>query len=208
MFKVRSSRNERYFHICNRRACENAKILFLLQMGKNKSLPVFVQRIFTAFGCKTQTLATLQRLKLQMHLSIMPERLIVTIAVDRLCNSFFVCNASLAKINVDIKAPLEEAFQYFKLHLAHYTDMYFAKLFIPIDVKLWIFIFKHTEIRQQSVHIQITHRLDTIGKNRLQQWFCRILLKTKSLPCISFSQPFNSANNASFSVIRITIFCP
>ena len=64
VFKVRSSRNERYFHICNRRACENAKILFLLQMGKNKSLPVFVQRIFTAFGCKTQTLATLQRLKL------------------------------------------------------------------------------------------------------------------------------------------------
>ena len=138
----------------------------------------------------------------------MPERLIVTIAVDRLCNSFFVCNASLAKINVYIKAPLENIFQYFKLHLTHYTDMYFAKLFIPIDVKLWIFIFKHTEIRQQSVHIQITHRFDTIGKNRLQKWFCRILLKTKSLPCIGFSQPFNSANNASFSLIRITIFCP
>ena len=59
MFQMSPSGDQGDLHICNFRSCKDAQMMFLLQMGKDQSLPVPVQNILAAVRGKNQPCSSL-----------------------------------------------------------------------------------------------------------------------------------------------------
>ena len=90
VFFMGAPRFERNFYIGYRCADKRSDMRFFLQMRQYKSLPVSVKDILAAVAAKFKTFAARQRLKQQMHLRIVAQRLIVTYALNRGGNRFLI----------------------------------------------------------------------------------------------------------------------
>ena len=60
------------------------------KMRQDKPLPVARKLTFRHITCKVQTTAAFGRLKNQMHLAVMPKRLVMTHALDGIGDGFAV----------------------------------------------------------------------------------------------------------------------
>ena len=94
-------------------------MFFLLQVGEDQSLPVFIQHILAAGGVKDKPASRFSRLQQQMHLRIMAQRFKMSDALHWFFNGFLVYNVSGSEFHRHLEALLDQIFQDFNLHLSH-----------------------------------------------------------------------------------------
>ena len=138
------ARGKRNLHIRNRSARQNPRMLFFFQMCQNQTLPVLSQNILAAVCIENESAACFARLHQQMHFRIMPQRFIMSNALDSRLNRFFIKDAAFIKFDKNAETLLHELFQYLYLHFAHQLYVHLTKLFFPDDVKLRLLFFKLT----------------------------------------------------------------
>ena len=104
-----SACGESYLHIGDRRASQHAKMGFLAQMHENEPLPVAVEVVLTDLCSENKTFATLERLKNEMYLGIVAQRLIMANALDCVFDGLFIHNLAGADADIKVKAFFYDA---------------------------------------------------------------------------------------------------
>ena len=135
MLDVGASGDECDVHIGQRRAGQHAEMRLLREVRQNKPLPVEVEFIGRAGRCERDAAPPLARLHEQMHLGVMPQRLEMTDADDRLRDGLPVDDAALVKGHAHTEARLDQLGQYLELHLTHQLQVDLTQLFVPDDTQ-------------------------------------------------------------------------
>ena len=84
------TRNKGYFCVGQCRADKRSSVILFVKIGKNKPLPVEVEKVFGESCVKDQTRALGLRLKQKLNLGIMAKRFKMSYANCLICNLFFV----------------------------------------------------------------------------------------------------------------------
>ena len=184
MFKMGTSRNKSYLHICYRRSGKNTCMCLFIQMSHNQSLPVFIKNLFSTVCFKHKSASLFTRFKQQMYFSIMPEWLIMADTLNRSSNSFLVRNISMDKFNIHMESLQHKCFDNIKLHLTHDLNVYFLKLFIPDNMKFRFLCFQSPERSNRLMYICFRRQFRFICKYRFKKRRRRIGFISQALSCI------------------------
>ena len=140
MLYVRAPRGEREAYIRHRRAGQYADVLLLGKMREDEPLPAAVKLVLRAAARKLYPAAARQRLKQQMHLGIVAQRLEMPDALDRVLYRLAVHDAPGVERDVRVEALFYKAAEYLGLHPAHELHAYLSCAFVPDDVQLRILL--------------------------------------------------------------------
>ena len=109
MLQMGAPRNQRDFHIRNRRADQYAAMLLFLQMRQNQPLPVPIQLIFTAVRSDGQPAPGFSRLHQQMYLRIMTKGLKMSHPFHCIGDGLFIHDIPRSKLNGHAETFLNQA---------------------------------------------------------------------------------------------------
>ena len=138
------------------------------QMGQHKVLIMGFQHIGRAPGGNHQAAALGQGLQQQMHFRIVAQRLIVTHALHRIGNGFFIIDAALIQIHIQRKPLLYQASQNFQLHFAHDLHEDLLQPVVPHHMQLGVFLFQLPHFRQEGHGIRARRQRHPVGHDRFQ----------------------------------------
>ena len=145
MLQMGPAGNQGDFQIGDRGAGQNTAMDFFHQMGQDQALPVPVQHIRRAGGIKAQAGAAFAGLQKQMHLRVMPERLIMPDTGDGGGDGFPIQDAAGTEGNLHTETVPHQTAKDFQLHFAHELDMDFPLLALPDHMELGVFLLQDTE---------------------------------------------------------------
>ena len=150
---MRLAGDERKADIGDRRAGQHAPVGLFRQMRQNQPLPVQRQRVRRAHGIELQAGAGLCRLHQQMHLGIVPQRLIMPHALDRRGDRLKIDNIFGVKRNAKPEAAFNQLLQNLHLHRPHQLHADLAQQRVPDQMQRGILFFEHAQlsIRQRRV---------------------------------------------------------
>ena len=138
------------------------------EVGENKALPVSVQLVLTAHGVKHQPAPPRQRLQYQMHLRIVSERFEMSDPLHPVGNRLLVHYPARIKFNIGVKALFYNAFEHIRLHLAHETHGYLARMLVPLKVKLGVLLLQKPELREHLRRVRSGGENDAVAENGLK----------------------------------------
>ena len=131
VLQMRSSCNERDLCICQRRADERAAVILFVKVREYQPLPIDVKRVLGQASVKYQPRALWLRLKQELNLGVVAERLEMSDA-DRSCGYLFLVNyLSRAKLDLDAEAVVDHSLEQIYLYLSHKQSLDLPRLVIP-----------------------------------------------------------------------------
>ena len=163
-----SSADHGDLNICDFRSCQNARKRLLLQMRQDKALPVESQIIGAAVGFQNQPASRLAGFHQKVHLCIMPQRLVMTHALDGIRYGLFVHDRRLCEINPHVKPLCTELFQNFHLDLSHDAGRNLTGCVILVNVKKRLFLFKNPKIPESFGSVLVRRKKDAALPYRLE----------------------------------------
>ena len=207
VLEVCSARDEGDLHIGQRRTGQHAEMLFFLQMGQHKALPVLVQHLFPAVGGKLHPAAAGQRFQLQMHLGIMAQRLVVAHALHGFGDGLLVQDAAGAELHVQAEPLCQQAAQHFQLHFAHELDMNLAQCFVPHHMELRFLFFQTVQLAQRGMDVGPLRQQHLIAQHRFQHRHIAVPLRAKAFARAGFGQAGDRAHLPRGDGLGQRIFC-
>ena len=193
VLQMRPPRDERNFHIRDRRARQHAAVLLFLQMGQYQPLPVSLQRVRRAGGGELQSASPRAGLQQQMHLRIVAQRFIMTRSLHRLRDGFAIQYAALAEAHRQVKPVMHQPPENLQLYLAHQLNMNFPFFPVPDHVQLRVLLLQNAQLLQRRVRIHAHRRQHLIVKHRHQQRRFRVPFGAEPVPCPGLGQPRHRA---------------
>ena len=165
---MRAACNNGDLHIRDRRTGQHAQVRFFRQMRENQALPVQVEHIGRARSRKLDAAAALCRFKQQMHLGVMPQRLKMADADDRLGDGLAVDDAALVERHVHAEAFRDNAGEDFQLHLTHQLQVNLAEPLVPHHAKLWVLLLQLAQIAQHDMRVAPFRQAHAVPENGFQ----------------------------------------
>ncbi len=169
MLYVRFSCNDGNLHVGYRGTRQHADVRFLFKMGEYQPLPVDVEVVLAAVGVVLQPRARFAGLKQQVDLRVMPQRLVVTDALDGRRDGFLIRDAALVERHIKPVTFLYHGGEDFKLYLAHKPDVNFFQLFVPDYAQHGVLVAEGVQLCKRGGNIGFWRQYHSIAEHRLQQ---------------------------------------
>ena len=182
-------------------------MLFFHQMGQDQPLPVPLQLILAAGRSQAQPAARLPGLHQQMHLRVVPQRLVMPDALHGVPDRLPVQDAALAEAHLQPEAVRKLPLQDFQLHLAHELRVDFSLLRRPDHMELGILLLHLAQPLQQGIGIRPLRQY-LIVEDRGQQRFFRALQPAQAVPRPGGGRPRHRADLSRLGFLRHSVFLP
>ena len=155
---------------------------FFVKMGEYQPLPVNIEIVLADAAHKYESASDREWFHQKVNLGIMPERFIMTYALNRGQNGFTVHYSAAVHADIEIESLLNHAFQDFYLYFAHERSMYLAVALIPCDAEHGILLLKAAEKRECRTCITALGKHNSVIEHRFEKRRIHILFKAKTLP--------------------------
>ena len=191
---MRPTGDEREADIGDGRAGQDAPVCLFRQMRQDQPLPVQRQRVRRAHGVKLQAGAGLCRLHQQMHLGIVPQRLIMPHALDRRGDRLKIDNISGVKRNAKPEAAFNQLLQNLHLHRPHQLHANLSQQRVPDQMQRRILLFKHAQLSIRQRRIRAVVQKQAVFQNRLQNRCLRRRLAAQHIAWHGLAQSRHGAD--------------
>ena len=114
-------------------------------MREDEALPVAAERILAAHRVDLDAAARFAGLEQQMHLGIVPQRLIMPHALDRLRDRLKIDDAARVELRMQAEARFNQLLQNFLLHLPHQLHADLPRPRVPAQMQLRVLLFEHAQ---------------------------------------------------------------
>ena len=198
---------KRDFHVSHCRTGQRALMFLFLQMGQNQPLPVPVQDIFAAVGCKLHPRAPFARFQEEMHLRIMAQRFKVSHPLHRRGDGLLIHNIPFAELDQYAEPLLYKPLKHFCLHFSHELNMNLREPVLPHNMEFRLFLLKLAQIFQHHMRVASIRKLHTVCKNRFQHRKRRSALPADSLSRVRSLKAGNRAHASGFHLGDHLVLC-
>ena len=192
--------DERDAQIRHGRAGQHAEMLLFPKVRQDQPLPAARKTVLAAGGFKDQTAAALQGLEQQLHMRIVPERLIVSHALRGRGDRFPVQNRGRTEGDAETEALRDERLNHLALHLAHQAHMQLVPLPVPHEAELRILLLQRTQLLHRVDRIRSVGQQHAVCEHRLEQRAPLAGLHAQTLAGERLCQPRDGAHRAGLGL--------
>ena len=181
---------------------------FLFQVRHNQTLPVPVQNIFTAVGCKLHPASRLSRFQQKMNLRIMPKRLKMPYSFHSVRDCFLIDDLSGPKIHRYMEPLPDNRFQNFCLNFPHKLRLNLLQFLFPSNMQLRFLFLQKAEFCQHLPCIRIFGKFNLISQHRLQYRQFRICLHSHTGAGARRGQSCHGTDHSCFRLFHRPVLRP